>query len=66
MNSNSLLTTVFRNFQCALKNRGYWPTTYLRAQHNSLIHHCSDTFSLCLKTAQEMDCGVWLLSDLTQ
>jgi hypothetical protein len=29
INSNSLLTTVLRNFQWALKNLGYWPTTYL-------------------------------------
>jgi hypothetical protein len=29
MNSNNLLTTVFKNFQWALKNRGYCPTTYL-------------------------------------
>lgn len=29
INSNNLLTTVFRNFQWALRNRGYWPTTYL-------------------------------------
>mmetsp|Transcript_13317 Transcript_13317/g.55783 ORF Transcript_13317/g.55783 Transcript_13317/m.55783 type:complete len:258 (+) Transcript_13317:1362-2135(+) len=29
MNSNSLLTTVRRNFQCARKKRGYWPTTYM-------------------------------------
>lgn len=31
MNSNSLLTTVLRNFQCWRRNLGYWPTTYLRA-----------------------------------
>ena len=31
MNSNSLLTTVFRNFQWLRRKRGYWPTTYLRA-----------------------------------
>ena len=29
MNSKSLLTTVLRNFQCARRKRGYWPTTYL-------------------------------------
>lgn len=29
MNSKSLLTTVFKNFQWALKNRGYWPTMYM-------------------------------------
>ena len=29
MNSNSLSTTVRRNFQCALRKRGYWPTTYM-------------------------------------
>lgn len=29
MNSKSLFTTVFRNFQWAFKNRGYWPTTYI-------------------------------------
>lgn len=29
MNSNSLLTTVFKNFQWALKNRGYCPTMYM-------------------------------------
>jgi hypothetical protein len=29
MNSNSLLTTVLRNFQCALRNLGYWPTIYM-------------------------------------
>lgn len=29
MNSKSLLTTVFKNFQCARRNRGYWPTTYM-------------------------------------
>lgn len=29
MNSNNLLTTVFRNFQCARRNRGYWPTMYM-------------------------------------
>lgn len=29
MNSNSLLTTVFKNFQWALRNLGYWPTTYI-------------------------------------
>lgn len=32
MNSKSLFTTVLRNFQCALRNRGYWPTTYLNNQ----------------------------------
>lgn len=31
MNSNSLFTTVFRNFQWLRRNRGYWPTTYLQA-----------------------------------
>jgi hypothetical protein len=30
INSKSLLTTVFKNFQCALKKRGYCPTTYLQ------------------------------------
>lgn len=29
MNSKSLLTTVFRNFQCCRKKRGYCPTTYM-------------------------------------
>merc|ERR1719500_2030184 len=29
MNSNSLLTTVFRNLQCALRNLGYCPTMYM-------------------------------------
>ena len=29
MNSNNLFTTVFKNFQCAFKNRGYCPTTYI-------------------------------------
>lgn len=29
MNSNSLWTTVLRNRQCACKNCGYWPTTYM-------------------------------------
>mmetsp|Transcript_9005 Transcript_9005/g.22202 ORF Transcript_9005/g.22202 Transcript_9005/m.22202 type:complete len:251 (+) Transcript_9005:1928-2680(+) len=29
MNSKSLFTTVLRNFQCCLKKRGYWPTTYM-------------------------------------
>ena len=29
MNSKSLLTTVFRNLQCARRNRGYWPTMYM-------------------------------------
>lgn len=29
MNSNNLLTTVFRNRQCARRNRGYCPTTYM-------------------------------------
>jgi len=29
MNSNSLFTTVFRNFQCRRRNRGYCPTTYM-------------------------------------
>mmetsp|Transcript_9498 Transcript_9498/g.23767 ORF Transcript_9498/g.23767 Transcript_9498/m.23767 type:complete len:274 (+) Transcript_9498:1421-2242(+) len=29
MNSNNLLTTVFRNFQCARRKRGYWPTMYM-------------------------------------
>src|SRR5271155_5034439 len=29
MNSNNLLTTVLRNFQCAFRNRGYWPTIYM-------------------------------------
>mmetsp|Transcript_38102 Transcript_38102/g.44363 ORF Transcript_38102/g.44363 Transcript_38102/m.44363 type:complete len:206 (+) Transcript_38102:1991-2608(+) len=29
MNSKSLFTTVFKNFQCALRKRGYWPTTYI-------------------------------------
>lgn len=29
MNSNSLFTTVFKNFQCALKNLGYCPTMYI-------------------------------------
>ena len=28
-NSNSLLTTVFKNFQWARRNLGYWPTTYI-------------------------------------
>ena len=30
MNSNSLFTTVFRNFQWFRRNRGYCPTTYLQ------------------------------------
>mmetsp|Transcript_53360 Transcript_53360/g.115845 ORF Transcript_53360/g.115845 Transcript_53360/m.115845 type:complete len:224 (-) Transcript_53360:86-757(-) len=29
MNSNSFLTTVLRNFQCAFRKRGYCPTTYM-------------------------------------
>jgi len=29
MNSNSLLTTVFKKRQWARKKRGYWPTTYM-------------------------------------
>mmetsp|Transcript_2039 Transcript_2039/g.4528 ORF Transcript_2039/g.4528 Transcript_2039/m.4528 type:complete len:210 (-) Transcript_2039:1186-1815(-) len=29
MNSKSLNTRVLRNFQWALKKRGYWPTTYI-------------------------------------
>lgn len=29
MNSKSLLTTVLRNFQWALRKRGYWPTIYM-------------------------------------
>jgi hypothetical protein len=29
MNSNSFSTTVRRNFQCALRKRGYCPTTYM-------------------------------------
>mmetsp|Transcript_14687 Transcript_14687/g.30386 ORF Transcript_14687/g.30386 Transcript_14687/m.30386 type:complete len:208 (-) Transcript_14687:29-652(-) len=29
MNSNSLFTTVLRNFQCARRKRGYCPTTYM-------------------------------------
>ena len=29
INSNNLLTTVFRNFQCARRNLGYCPTTYM-------------------------------------
>ena len=29
INSNSLFTTVFKNFQCNLRNLGYWPTTYM-------------------------------------
>mmetsp|Transcript_2464 Transcript_2464/g.8866 ORF Transcript_2464/g.8866 Transcript_2464/m.8866 type:complete len:248 (+) Transcript_2464:2484-3227(+) len=29
MNSKSLFTTVLRNFQCARRKRGYWPTTYM-------------------------------------
>merc|ERR1719422_1300472 len=29
MNSNSLLTTVFKNLQWALRKRGYWPTIYI-------------------------------------
>ena len=29
INSNSLFTTVLRNFQCALRKRGYCPTTYI-------------------------------------
>lgn len=29
MNSNNLLTTVLRNLQCALRNLGYCPTTYI-------------------------------------
>ena len=30
MNSNSLFTTVFKNFQWLRRKRGYWPTTYLQ------------------------------------
>mmetsp|Transcript_18783 Transcript_18783/g.59889 ORF Transcript_18783/g.59889 Transcript_18783/m.59889 type:complete len:267 (-) Transcript_18783:1448-2248(-) len=29
MNSNSLFTTVLRNFQCAIRKRGYCPTMYM-------------------------------------
>lgn len=36
MNSNNLFTTVFRNFQCALRNLGYCPTTYLKWQQEKL------------------------------
>ena len=32
MNSNSLFTTVLRNFQWALRNLGYCPTTYLQGE----------------------------------
>lgn len=38
MNSNSLLTTVLRNFQCALRNRGYCPTMYMMSDaHTALL-----------------------------
>lgn len=33
MNSNNLLTTVFKNFQWALRNLGYCPTTYLQKEN---------------------------------
>src|SRR5262249_43347687 len=29
INAKSLLTTVFKNFQWAFRNLGYWPTVYM-------------------------------------
>ena len=37
MNSKSLLTTVFKNFQCALRNRGYWPTMYIMSEATTAL-----------------------------
>jgi hypothetical protein len=45
MNSNSLLTTVFRNFQCARKKRGYCPTTYMMLDAMTACAHTSEDTS---------------------
>mmetsp|Transcript_1809 Transcript_1809/g.4478 ORF Transcript_1809/g.4478 Transcript_1809/m.4478 type:complete len:202 (-) Transcript_1809:440-1045(-) len=37
MNSNSLLTTVLRNFQCAFRNLGYCPTTYMMLEATTAL-----------------------------
>ena len=37
MNSNSLLTTVLRNFQCALRKRGYCPTIYMISEATTAL-----------------------------
>jgi hypothetical protein len=37
MNSNNLLTTVFRNFQCALRNLGYCPTMYMMSEAQTAL-----------------------------
>merc|ERR1740117_160246 len=37
INSNSLLTTVLRNFQCARRNRGYCPTTYIMLEATTAL-----------------------------
>ena len=37
MNSKSLLTTVLRNFQCALRNLGYWPTMYMMSEAQTAL-----------------------------
>lgn len=37
MNSNSLLTTVFKNFQCAFRKRGYWPTIYIMSDATTAL-----------------------------
>ena len=47
MNSNSLFTTVFRNFQWLRRKRGYCPTTYLQAgQPGSRPSKLSKTLNL--------------------
>lgn len=37
INSNSLLTTVFKNFQWALRNRGYCPTMYMMSEAQTAL-----------------------------
>ncbi len=53
MNSKSLLTTVFRNFQWLRRKRGYWPTTYLRRDAETHVLRTDGTYSsTCLTAVQ--------------
>jgi hypothetical protein len=47
MNSKSLFTTVFRNFQWARRKRGYCPTTYMMLLAITACRHKHKSAAIC-------------------
>lgn len=63
MNSNNLFTTVFKNFQWALRNFGYCPTTYLPSKPKRVkiqTGNLKKTNNLVLHERQPRSGYLWL------